>query len=1258
MVYKKYIKRGNKLHGPYYYESYRDEYGRIKKRYLGTSFGEKSVWKRKEFFLVLGLIVVLLAFGSLRLTGFVALEPGAVSRSSESITGEVFLEDILESNKVVSGGDESGDSSGGFLEKILDFFGGGGEDDGGDDAFVMFDPTCGDGVCEANEDYFNCLEDCPVFANFTARVGSGNAVCYENGCVGIEPFEIIFTDTSLGDVTDRHCIFQGSYGDTCVPVSYDPLEYSESYSLGSVPDNYVSVYHPLLDVSGPLGTDYMAKTEFIYVLKSGEGDPDRDGLGTEYEWSIGTNAIDWDSDGDGYLDGEEESVYGTDPLDDLDYPSYSPRDLIYPGVDHSYGFLSSEVLCDGVSCDGAFGVRSLEIPLNGRTISLDSYYLSQSSTVIFDWAMQVGDVITLFSDEPGFNVTRTITFNGDKGKISVNDRVESKSSGDLVMHYGNFIDVQELTVRDFKLTGISWGLGTIQSTSWEKGNPTIFVGADEGGVGVVLEDDVFRSHGLLRVNPFFSLPQNAETMEFHDDSFVLVGDSSHEIEWTLYLTDSKEYYDFINLARNDEEAGRYGDFLIKNHMIFSWYYNYLGGNCPPPGCYDVPDWQGMSTEELTTFFENINLDNMIIWAYYDKEVCPDGGDWHQHGPQIWEGWTASEIARTQQGVDLVDSTGLGIGVLLYIDPFISSEPDASEIYVDSRMINSLGEHIIYSDTSRCSYIFVPIKNSSGDYNSFGSELLQFKNQVIGQLSGENLGLYVDESRYSKLPFSYNDFDAMPDYWDGVSVDRYDTSRKVISTPLASRDFRYEFMKEFIDEDRPVVANQLPLLKSIESLQFPHFIEVTNIQSRYYKLPIGHLYTAIGLIYKNPVDADHDIKSMRDYLDYGALHYAWFKIPAFDDNVYQQVYPITVREIGRGYIIGDEKIITKKLPSQVFGNKFGWNDASALTPFIYDKHGSLLSQVEIGARAQIVDVGGSNFVEINGELQEDEIVVIQRDRDSDGVFDDEDNCVDVSNPGQGDVDGNGVGDACDSGYCGDGVCEIEEGETFENCPEDCYACSDGADNDDDNFVDIEDPGCIDAEDNTETLEDGEFVGFSVQELEDKFNDYYAENYPSGIFGEQIYFLEPYFAGFISMYEATQDDSYISTILSTAEEYIATMIDVDDDGYLEFPGSFCPWDHDGNPLTPERECCLSVHRGIRQFARLVRVIKNDDALNAVYGSRADNILSVLKHDIINEPYCNERFLPGFETVHHIVSHPTLILLELYLIEGDQTYLEGET
>jgi len=55
MVYKRYIKKGNKLYGPYYYKSHRKKDGRVVSKYLPDYHPPK---KHKILLLFLGLILV------------------------------------------------------------------------------------------------------------------------------------------------------------------------------------------------------------------------------------------------------------------------------------------------------------------------------------------------------------------------------------------------------------------------------------------------------------------------------------------------------------------------------------------------------------------------------------------------------------------------------------------------------------------------------------------------------------------------------------------------------------------------------------------------------------------------------------------------------------------------------------------------------------------------------------------------------------------------------------------------------------------------------------------------------------------------------------------------------------------------------------------------------------------------------------------------------------------------------------------------
>jgi len=92
MVHKKYIMKRGKLHGPYYYESYRED-GKVKKRYLGTRHPHQN---RNIGFLVLSVFLVIVFAGFLyyfgtSLTGQASLDITTKYKEGEVLKGNLKL---------------------------------------------------------------------------------------------------------------------------------------------------------------------------------------------------------------------------------------------------------------------------------------------------------------------------------------------------------------------------------------------------------------------------------------------------------------------------------------------------------------------------------------------------------------------------------------------------------------------------------------------------------------------------------------------------------------------------------------------------------------------------------------------------------------------------------------------------------------------------------------------------------------------------------------------------------------------------------------------------------------------------------------------------------------------------------------------------------------------------------------------------------------------------------------------------------------
>jgi hypothetical protein len=441
----------------------------------------------------------------------------------------------------------------------------------------------------------------------------------------------------------------------------------------------------------------------------------------------------------------------------------------------------------------------------------------------------------------------------------------------------------------------------LDGTSGSPENPTTFGATGTSGLGLLPLNDEF----LVHTANFAA----DGSVGLADRQLVLPPGASYTAEWAIVPVARPDYFDFVNAARRLRQA----NFTIRDCFAF------LRAG---PLVQQWPDTQFINFARLKS--ANL-LCATIDWPRYDG-CYPHGTAFQLIERDHFKTW----VTRVRRLLPEVRTS-------VYFHCFIDVVADGPSRFSDARVLRSDGSQADYGEPR--DKIFFPTAT-----NAYGRAVARNVDLILDEIGAD--GVYWDEMEYSAYQYHYGE------PWDRCSGDidprTHRVTRLKSSVALLSQDWRVALAKRILARG-PLVANGQPHTRTLSRLKFPRFVETgspSNCAGAQLFSPI-----ALGdhLTERSEADA---YRMMLTALDYGCL-YHWYNdltvIPTCR-TLTEHMYPFTPVELHDGWIVGEERIITKR------SGLFGWGDRSRHEVHAYDENGCALKDFN----APQVQRDGANF----------------------------------------------------------------------------------------------------------------------------------------------------------------------------------------------------------------------------------------------------------------------------------------------------------
>lgn len=441
-------------------------------------------------------------------------------------------------------------------------------------------------------------------------------------------------------------------------------------------------------------------------------------------------------------------------------------------------------------------------------------------------------------------------------------------------------------------TGV-WLAGTRMPTrsgsQVDGANPSAYAATRDGGLGLVALNDEFRVHATMTARD--------GSITLSDPSFVLAPKTSYTAELAIVPVADPDFYSFTNAARRMLDVNFTLDlcfaFMFHSEPVYQW-----------------------SDERFKSFIENKSA-NFVVKSIYGVLTAQGqparSTDWIAGPHTVYRDW----LKRVRKFYpDLSVKTGI------YFHCFLDTHEPNKKRFAADRALDAAGKQIEYGQGEN-SYmsLFVPTLEPG----HWGSEIARVLDVILDDIGVD--GVFWDEFAWSATPWIYS-------HTDGCSADIDPKTHRIVrlkgSMSLLSRDFRLKQVERIRQHQAPLIVNGAPWTRTLSRLQIPAFTETGSISHCSHMLLYSPIALGDHLTERSQRDA---YRVMLAALDYGCL-YAWYgsEFPPEYKTLTDHMYPTTPIELGRGHVIGHERILTNH------SGLFGWDDASLFQAYVYDRDG--------------------------------------------------------------------------------------------------------------------------------------------------------------------------------------------------------------------------------------------------------------------------------------------------------------------------------